>query len=422
MPARQHNNSQKMRIGRMWTPPYSLIAVTLFLTISASGQSPLTQTTEQPDDRVSRLRHDYDVQRESGKAAEDPSIQPLEDELIQAILDEEISKQPQGLTKGPKLFLKTQILYATNRQRVGGSFSSEINKANSVEVGTARVTVGIREGVRTDYLPDATFVPKSSDTEPTEITSFDDFGNFEAALRRQAKNGKNPRKILLFVHGFYTSFDDALKRTALIAAALQTPVIPMTYSWPSADSFVSYSHDEEMIGASNEAFSNFLKQIVSDSPTEIVIVCHSMGARAVARVLADLAKEKFDTKKLSRVVFVASDIFTDEFQSEWPYLSSLKKIKYTFYASDSDLALRLSFYKHGAKRLGYVDSNLWSPPGASTIDASNINSILYTLGHSYIDNPELGADIGNWLTTGADPTHRGLLERPPTGSGTYFFP
>jgi esterase/lipase superfamily enzyme len=399
-----------------------LLLITPFFTHTASAQTAASQTADRLDVRRSKLEHDLAVERDSGKTAEDASIQGLEDELMQARLNEEIAKQPQGPTKGPKLFLKTQILYATNRQRQGRSYSSKISNSNTVEVGTARVTIGIHEGIRTDYLPDATFVSAASYTDSPEITSFVDFDNFRAATRREAKNGKSTRKILLFVHGFNTSFEDALKRTALIAVELQTPVIPMTYSWPSADSVMRYSLDEEMIRASNEAFTDFLKQIASDSPAEIVIVCHSMGAREVASALASLAKEKFDTKKLSRVVFVASDIFTTEFQSEWPSLASLKKIKYTFYASDSDLALTYSFLKHDAHRLGYVDANLWSPPGASTIDASNVDSILNTFGHSYIENPQLGADMGTWLTTGADPTHRGLLERPPTGSEIYFFP
>jgi esterase/lipase superfamily enzyme len=427
MPVRRQYESRKgckTRLGPIIARVAATFLVVMmpFFTHKASTQTPVSRTADQLDVRRSQLEHDLEAQRRSGKTPEDSSVQHLEDELMQVRLDEETAKQPQGPAKGPKLFLKTQILYATNRQRVGKSFSSEISNANSVEFGIANVTIGTGNGVRTDYLPNATFVSKTNATISPETTALDDFGKFRAAMQSEALSVKSPPKILLFVHGFNTSFEEALERTALIAAELQSPVVPMTYSWPSAGSVRRYSHDEEEIRASTEAFAHFLKQIVSDSPVEIVIVCHSMGAREVASALTDLAKEKFDTKKLRRVVFVAADIFTSEFQSEWPSLSSLKKIKYTFYASDGDLALKYSFYKHDAPRLGYVNSNLWSPPGASTIDASNVDSILNTFGHSYIENPQLGADIGNWITTGADPIRRGLLSRSIPDGTIYFFP
>jgi len=384
--------------------------------------SPASQTMSQQETQRSSLERALNSERQAGKAAEDPSIQRLEDELMQALEDEETAKELHGATKGPSQYLQTPVLYATNRKRVGSILSSDPRPENSVELGIVNVTIATRYGVRTDYLPGAQLVSKASSAGISGTSSFDTVGQFQSTLKAEALKGRSARKILLFVHGFNTSFEGALERTALIATELQSPVVPITYSWPSAGSAMQYAHDEDMVRASTEAFGAFLKQLLSNSPVEVVIICHSMGAREVTSVLSDLAKEGFDTNKLSRVVFVAADIFTSEFQSKWPVLSSLKKISYAFYASDSDWPLKVSFFKHDADRLGYANSKLWPPPGATTVNASNVDSILDTFGHSYIENPQLGADIGNWITTGADPVQRGLLRHATPNGTVYYFP
>ena len=387
--------------------------------ISSYSQYAADRVAGQERTETETLEQKLAIQRQSGKQLEDPSLQNVEDDIMQAKLDEVLARQPQGQNKGPKLHLKMPVLYATNRLRVESALSAQPTPDNSVEFGIANVTIETDKGVRTDYLPRASFTKADGDPEVTRLANA---GKFVSLMMSEALMVQHSPKVLIFVHGFNTSFDEALERTALIATELQTPVIPIMYSWPSAGSVRKYFHDEEVVRASTEAFDSFLKQVITKSPGKVVLISHSMGAREVTSTLSDLAKEKFDTGKLSSVVFVAADIFTSEFQSRWSALQGLKATRYAFYASDNDLALKWSFWKHDAPRLGCVDLNLWPPPGAITIDASNIDSIFNTFGHSYIENPQFGADIGNWVTSGRDPTHRGLLSRQTPNGPVYYFP
>ncbi len=50
--------------------------------------------------------------------------------------------------------------------------------------------------------------------------------------------------VLLFVHGYYTTFEDAILRTAQLMHDLNFPGKGVTFSWPSQGSFDGYAHDE----------------------------------------------------------------------------------------------------------------------------------------------------------------------------------
>ena len=407
---------------RVWLSSALVLATSWQNVAKSVAQTPSYRSLSQLADRRIELEHELSAERNRGKAAEDPSIQELEDDLLQARFDEEVAKQPRGLQKGPKQYLRSTVLYATSRARQGSSFSSELRAGNTVEFGVARVTIETSHGISTGNLPNASFVPRADAGKGPELTTLNGFEEFRTRIHNASISSTGPRRVLLFVHGFNTSFESALERTVLVSSELQSSVVPITYSWPSAGSIRKYSHDEEVVSASAEAFEGFLKQIIRNSPFRIVVVCHSMGARQVTTALSDLAKEKVDTSKLDNIVFVAADIFTSEFQSHWVTMAALKNVKYSFYASDSDFVLKCSFLKHDAPRLGNVDSNIWPPPGAYTIDASTIDSVLFTLGHSYIENPQLGVDIGTWIRTGDDPLKRGLLKRSTQSGDIYYFP
>ena len=64
----------------------------------------------------------------------------------------------------------------------------------------------------------------------------------------ESKNYKD--HALVFVHGFNTTFDNALFRTAQIAYDLKFDGAPFVYSWPSQGQvgFQDYSYDRESTG------------------------------------------------------------------------------------------------------------------------------------------------------------------------------
>ena len=51
------------------------------------------------------------------------------------------------------------------------------------------------------------------------------------------------RNMLVYIHGFNTSFDDAQRRAAQLGFDLKVPGITALYSWPSRGNLIAYLAD-----------------------------------------------------------------------------------------------------------------------------------------------------------------------------------
>ena len=148
-----------------------------------------------------------------------------------------------------------------------------------------------------------------------------------------------------------------------------------------------------------------------------------MGAREVTSALAELGRHGVRLPALHKVVFAAADIWSKEFIDAWPDLQRLEGVEFGFYASNHDLALRLSHIVHRLPRLGDAAPTISAPVGGMTVDASAVDSVFQAAGHSYILNsPKIGADLGAWIDSNTSPKDRGLLQIVRAGQTYYVFP
>src|SRR5262249_22668531 len=134
----------------------------------------------------------------------------------------------------------------------------------------------------------------------------------EISKQAKSKEGRK-RHVLLFVHGYKNSFDDSIISTARIAADLQIPVVPIAYSWVSSGTYSGYWHDEDNVAGSSVGFQAFLRDLGNDSTLDVILVCHSMGARIVATALSELGRNNVPMPAIHHVVFAAADIPSSSF-------------------------------------------------------------------------------------------------------------
>ena len=81
--------------------------------------------------------------------------------------------------------------------------------------------------------------------------------DFLSLVRERLANSRTFKDhALVFVHGYDTSFDNALYRTAQIAYDLRFDGAPFLYSWPSGGAVVSYPYDRESQRARNLTCTN----------------------------------------------------------------------------------------------------------------------------------------------------------------------
>jgi esterase/lipase superfamily enzyme len=99
------------------------------------------------------------------------------------------------------------------------------------------------------------------------------------------------KEALVFIHGYNTSFADALIQTAQLAVDLEIDGAAVVYSWPSRASLWSYIADRnQLIGP----FLDDLKALIASVATStgaarVHLIAHSMGGKFLLEALADLA-------------------------------------------------------------------------------------------------------------------------------------
>jgi esterase/lipase superfamily enzyme len=220
----------------------------------------------------------------------------------------------------------------------------------------------------------------------------------------------NDHDALLFMHGYNSSFDDACRRAAQIGYDLKFKGPILLYSWPSHDSFLSYSGDEEMAEWSGPHFTKFLKQVLEQNDVHwLHIIAHSMGNRILASALIPQNITQAEQNHLGQVVFAAPDI--NRLIFDQGQFNSVKTQRMTLYASNHDQALAASKLFHGYGRAGDTNPEIDVKKGIDSIDASAVDTSL--IGHSYFGNSRsVLADLAALLSSNPEPDQRfGLRKR-----------
>jgi esterase/lipase superfamily enzyme len=215
------------------------------------------------------------------------------------------------------------------------------------------------------------------------------------------------RNILVFVHGFNTSFEDAAIRAAQIAADLNFDGTVVLFSWPSAASITSYVRDQQAARNAGFHLLRLLRgTLVAAQPDHIELLAHSMGSETVAKALS-LAPATDSLPRFDQVVFAAPDLDRRVFGREILPRLETRATRITLYASNDDDALRASRAVNGVWRLGLGGDSLVVLKGMDTIDATRVRADA--LGHTLFGNQAFLADLSSLLAEGKSPAERRLL-------------
>ncbi len=223
-------------------------------------------------------------------------------------------------------------------------------------------------------------------TLPLSSTDF-----YDQLQKEMGRSGKN---LLVFIHGYNVSFEDAARRTAQMAVDLKFPGAPVFYSWPSYSNWYRYPDDAENIQASVGQIRTFLEELANKAGADSInLVAHSMGNVGLTQALADLQTSK---PLFNQVVLAAPDIDAKVFREQIAPRITTKARRVTLYTSQTDLALLASRYFNSGDRIGDSSRGIVTIPGIDTIDATSVDSSL--LGHSYYgSNVNVLDDIANLL-------------------------
>ena len=230
---------------------------------------------------------------------------------------------------------------------------------------------------------------------------------------------------VIFVHGYNTSFDAAIYRTAQMAYDLGFDGAPFLYSWPSGGTFESYTYDRESAGQSQPFMRDFLDMVVKQTGAKSVsIIAHSMGNQPVLQILRDLRFTKPDGVVINQIILAAPDVDRDNFENIAQEIKGMAR-GVTLYAAGNDRALNVSRrFNGGIPRAGDVpQAGPLVLSGIDTIDVTAAGMEGLYLNHSgYAENKALLSDIGLIIQTGERPPDKRfpLLQKITTSHGEYW--
>ncbi|MDX1946947.1 MAG: alpha/beta fold hydrolase [Pirellulaceae bacterium] len=203
--------------------------------------------------------------------------------------------------------------------------------------------------------------------------------------------------VLLYVHGYRNSFEEALIRATQLHLDLDFPGQTVAFSWPSLgkdvvpdetdpnQSRLAYFDDVRAADASASALVETIRALTAGNlQRRVHVIAHSLGNRLLLAALRKLTEESA-APLLDQVVLAAPDVTVDDLLAAAPALTALAA-RPTLYSSTKDVALRIALRLHAQRgeaspRAG---GTLRCYPQIDAVAADRVNSLFaMNGGHSY---------------------------------------
>jgi esterase/lipase superfamily enzyme len=261
------------------------------------------------------------------------------------------------------------------------------------------------------------------------------------------------KEVVLFVHGYHTSFERAALTMGELCHFLGRDFVCGMFTWPAGGRrgiLFGYASDRE---SSEYAVEDLLKtiRIVGQTPgvERIHLIAHSRGTDTVTSALAALSVEAYGLQSspdrefhIGNVVLVAPDldgdvaltkIFKVFSDPDLPFggradagalIPPAPGLRVTLYVSQDDKALAAASWLLGSiARLGRVDATMLNADqiaeiaALSAVDIIQVHGRTDFFGHGYLaSNPQVSGDIIAMLRYGLRPNEPGRPLEHVTGS------
>jgi esterase/lipase superfamily enzyme len=228
--------------------------------------------------------------------------------------------------------------------------------------------------------------------------------NFDARIKRTPG-----RRVLIFVHGYNTRFEEAVYRFAQIVYDARVNVAPVLFTWPSGGNVTDYVYDRDSAMYSRDALETVLQALVKDPNVDsISILAHSMGNYLAIESLRQMSiRDRGLSPKIRDVMLASPDIDVDVFRRQIAEIDAgPRPAQFTLFISRDDRALGLSsFLARDSTRLGALDPN--KEPYRSILEQGRVQVIDLTgmasndfTNHGKFASGEVVGAIGERLAEG----------------------
>jgi esterase/lipase superfamily enzyme len=292
---------------------------------------------------------------------------------------------------------KHEIFVATTRKKAAEQ-SVVFDRTRSDTLAFARVGVTVpkdHEIGKIERTKDGVPGDPAKDFTATDLTIYDSGAAFTTAVSSESD------RVLVFIHGYNTGFDDGVYRITQIAHDTRYPGTPVLFSWASGAKTRDYVYDKDSSTAARDDLEATLVML-SKSPRvkSIDIIAHSMGnwlAMETLRQLAIAGNRDLDDK-LGYVILASPDIDVDIFKKQMARYGRPDK-PFVVLLSADDKALRFSSLIAGKEARVGDDANAdeLAALGVIVADLSATESGDKLNHAKFADNPVLVQLLGERL-------------------------
>jgi esterase/lipase superfamily enzyme len=178
-----------------------------------------------------------------------------------------------------------------------------------------------------------------------------------AAIDEKLATPEAQGRLLVFIHGYNTTFDEAHEMAARIGALAGEEIPLVLLHWPSRAHPLSYAIDEATVSWAQGPLDEALAEL-SARADDITVVAHSMGARTAIRSVLSLdIFRRARPDRVRRIVLASADEDRDRVLRPGGSVDLMLRHKrqILIYSSYRDTPLDLSRRAHGYARLGSTD-------------------------------------------------------------------
>ncbi|MEQ1942763.1 alpha/beta hydrolase [Mesorhizobium sp. VNQ89] len=292
---------------------------------------------------------------------------------------------------------KHDIFVATTRKKdADASVVFGRDRSEDLAFGRVGVTVPKNHQIgKIERAKDGMPGDPAKDFTAVDLTIYESGKQFVTAVANKGE------RVLVFVHGYNTGFDDGVYRLTQIAQDTKYPGTPVLFSWASGAKTRDYVYDKDSSTAARDDLEATLVML-SRSPRikSIDIIAHSMGnwlAMETLRQLA-IAGNRDLSGKLGYVVLASPDIDVDIFKKQMRRYGKPDR-PFAVLLSSDDKALRLSSFIGGNQARVGDDANAdeLAALGVTVVDLSSIQSGDKLNHAKFADNPVLVQLLGDRL-------------------------
>jgi len=259
-----------------------------------------------------------------------------------------------GLTSLPPEGVDVQNLFIAT-QRGAGQLGPMFGARRNAKLNYGRMGISIPPGHELGQLERGKgVVDPAKHFAPVEAENYPDVGAFSRALKREQMQEGD---ILVYVHGYNNTLEDAAFRLAQIRQDFDLTDPAILFAWPSAGDPRGYIYDRDSVLFARNGFEQLIRQLRSHGHRRIFILAHSMGGYLAMETLRQMAlkgdRQLMDA--ISAVVLMSPDIDPDVFRHQAQTIGKLPQ-PFLIMTSRKDRVLSLAELLTGRKpRLGRIE-------------------------------------------------------------------